>query len=113
MLMYFTNLAQDTNCVMISGKGTFYFDYYSGKIDTVLVDEKLQDKEFGIKPNEVLVVDLYDNHSKVKSILIKRRKIEVYRIDGILEYFWTHSGDKTFEFNGKDITRIIINKPTF
>ena len=113
MLMHFTSLAQDTNCVLIAGKATFHFNYYIGEIDSVVVDEKLQDKEFGILPNEVLVVDLYDNHSDVKSVKIKRRKIVLYYTDNTIESFWTRSGDVTFEFYGDSIERIIINRPVF
>lgn len=113
MLMHFTSLAQDTNCILIAGKGTFHFDYYTGEIDSIVVDEKLQDKEFGILPNEVLVVDLYDNHSKVKSVKIKRRKIRVYYTDNTTQSFWTRSGDETYEFYGENIERIVINRPIF
>ena len=113
MLMHFTSLAQDTNCVLIAGKATFHFNYYIGEIDSIVVDEKLQDKEFGILPNEVLVVDLYDNHSKVKSVKIKQRKIKVYYTDNTTQSFWTRSGDKTLEFYGENIERIVINKPIF
>tara|TARA_R100001480_G_C4720228_1_gene179820 strand:- start:62 stop:436 length:375 start_codon:yes stop_codon:yes gene_type:complete len=113
ILMDFISFAQDTNCVLIAGKATFHFNYYIGEIDSVVVDEKLQDKEFGILPNEVLVVDLYDNHSKVKSVKIKQRKIKVYYTDNTTQSFWTRSGDESFEFYGESIERIVINKPIF
>ena len=64
----FTNLrSQDTICVLISGKVTFYFNYYESTIDSTIVDDKLANKIFLINHNEVLVVDLYDDNKRVES----------------------------------------------
>ena len=103
----------DTNCVLIAGKATFHFNYKKGTIDSTVVDDKLQDKEFVINPNEVLVVDLYDNNKHVRSVKIKRRKLDVYYRDNTWERFRYNSGDQTLVFNGRFVKHIIIHRPIF
>ncbi len=111
ILFSFTNLqAQDTNCVLIAGKATFYFNYYTNTIDSTIVDEKSAKKLFLVKPNEVLVVDLYDDNKHVRSVHIKRRKITICKRGKKAYSFWTKSGNKSFYFEGKEIEMIIVGR---
>ena len=110
-LFGFTNLqAQDTNCVLISGKETYYFNYYESTIDSTIVDDKSVKKLFLIKPNEVLVVDLYDNNKHVRSVHIKRRKITICKRGKKAYSFWIKSGNESFYFGGKEIEMIIVGR---
>jgi len=109
----FSQNALDTICHSFAGKIHFEFDYYESKIINRDTSIFLENKEIVINENEFLVVDLYDNCGCVKNQnFIKERKIVVYFRNGEIEYYENPSGDTTLHFDGSEIKKVIIKKPS-
>ena len=102
----------DTVANMIAGKKYLEFNYSTSKVINKITKDNFEDITIKIKKNQILYLDLYDN-CKCNSFqdISKLREMKIIYRNGEQNTNIYNSSDATYEFDGKEIKKIIVSKP--